>query len=222
MTFPEDPLERCALSDILTEVAIMDDVTTLFLQASAAAARAWGGGGGGNHGAGDGDSAPSSVHRPVSAAAVAPMSRHHSSGGASDSSWHAGGGAGSSGSGSAGARGILHPSDGCPAACLLDYGITMGACWLVQARAGMGGEGRLPRLVREASSQSPPRASWRSQEKCSMSLRQWRVDQYAALKGSLPARLQLQLFLDLFACVLHRLAALHALGAQAAAQLGVA
>lgn len=43
-----------------------------------------------------------------------------------------------------------------------------------------------------------------------MSLRQWRVEKFSAVQGTLSARLPL--LLDVFSCVLHRLAALHALG----------
>lgn len=129
MTFPEDPLERCALSDILTEVAIMDDVTALFLQASAAAARAQAQSQGGSvHAGGEAgglsSEQASSGHRPLSVA----MSRYNSTGGASD------GGAGLGGGGRSSSSSVLHPGDGCPAVCLLDFGITTGACWLVQVR----------------------------------------------------------------------------------------
>ena len=124
MTFPEDPFERCALSDILTEVAIMDDVTALYLQASAAAARAPQGtltSTGSRYSAGDGlpadlGSAHHHHHRSSSGLAV---SRQQSSGGGSESP-------------QVGRGSPLNPSDGCPAVCLLDFGVTTGACWLVQ------------------------------------------------------------------------------------------
>ncbi len=43
-----------------------------------------------------------------------------------------------------------------------------------------------------------------------MSLRHWRVEKFSGVLGSAKARLQL--LLDIFACVVHRIGTLHALG----------
>jgi hypothetical protein len=43
-----------------------------------------------------------------------------------------------------------------------------------------------------------------------MSLRQWRVERFDSVTGSPKARLQL--LLDIFSCVVHRISALHSLG----------
>jgi hypothetical protein len=122
VTSPDDLMERCALADILTEVAIMDDVTTLFVQAAALSVAS--------------KASSSSLHAPAGSGGAGddlPSARapklQHTIWASRQSS------IGDGGSGGVHSSAVLNASDGCPTVCLLDFGITTGATWLVQVGA---------------------------------------------------------------------------------------
>jgi hypothetical protein len=114
VTSPEDLLERCALADILTEVAIMDDVTTLFVQAAAASVKS-----------------PTNVTAQLQPTGISIGDDLPSARAQRQQLW-AGASRQQSSNSDNSSRSTLYAGDGCPTVCLLDFGITTGATWLVQ------------------------------------------------------------------------------------------